>query len=142
METARKTIDVTTQRCKRSETSSLSRNYSTDDRMLRVSEFFCMDTFFATKLAKKSSRGFTCMQLFVTNKGFVYVIPMKSKAEVPQAVKAFAKEIGAPDAIICDGAGEQTSHALEAFLSEIDTSLRVLEKDTPGLTEQSCILEL
>ena len=134
LETARKTIDVTTQRCKRSETSSLSRNYSTGDRMLRyrrISEFFFMDTFFATKTAKKSSRGYMCMQLFVTDKGFVYVIPMKSKVEVPQAVKAFAKEIGAPDAIICDGAGEQTSHALKAVLSTIDTSLRVLERGTP-----------
>jgi hypothetical protein len=29
---------------------------------------------------------------------------MKSKSEVLQAVKEFAKEIGAPDAIICDAA--------------------------------------
>jgi hypothetical protein len=38
---------------------------------------------------------------------------MKSKAEVPQAVKQFTKEIGAPDAIICDIAGEQTSPAIQ-----------------------------
>jgi hypothetical protein len=31
---------------------------------------------------------------------------MKSKIEVLQAVKQFAKEVGAPDAIICDMAGE------------------------------------
>jgi hypothetical protein len=55
-----------------------------------------MDTFFATKKVGKSSRGHTCCQLFVTYKGFVYAIPMKSKAEVLQAVKQFAKEIGAP----------------------------------------------
>ena len=29
------------------------------------------------------------MQLFVTDKGFVHVAPMKSKKEVPQAVKQF-----------------------------------------------------
>jgi hypothetical protein len=60
----------------------------------------------------KSSRGHTCCQLFVTNKGFVYVVPMTSKGEVLQAVKQFTKEIGAPEAIIADPSGEQTSHAL------------------------------
>jgi hypothetical protein len=103
----------------------LSRNYGTNDWMLRyrrVTEYFFMDMFFATKKAGKSSRGHTCCQLFVTDKGFVYVIPMKSKAEVLQAVKQFAKEIGAPDAIICDMAGEQTSHALKRFRQDISTS--------------------
>jgi hypothetical protein len=82
-----------------------------NDRMLqyrRIAEYFFMHLFFATKKAGKLSRGHTCCQLFVTDKGFVYVVPMKSKAEVLQAVKQFAKEIGAPDAIICDLAGEQT----------------------------------
>ena len=52
------------------------------------------------------SRGNACCQLFVADKGFLYVVPMKSKTEVFQAVKQFAKYIGAPDAIICDGASE------------------------------------
>jgi hypothetical protein len=38
-----------------------------------------MDTFFATKKAGKSSQGHACCQRFVTDKGFVYVVPMKSK---------------------------------------------------------------
>jgi hypothetical protein len=37
---------------------------------------------------------------------------MKSKSEVLQAVKQFAKEIGAPDAIILDAAAEQKSQKL------------------------------
>ena len=58
-----------------------------------------MDTFFATEKARKLSQGHSCCQLFVTDKGFVYVVPMKSESEVLQAVKEFAKEIGAPDVI-------------------------------------------
>ena len=54
----------------------------------------------------------TCCQLFVTDKGFIYVVLMKAKKEVSQAVKQSAEEIGDPDAIICDGATEQTSEAL------------------------------
>ena len=61
---------------------------------------FYMDTFFVTKKAGKSTRGHKCMQLFVTDKGFIHVVPMKSKSEVPKALKEFAKVIGAPDAII------------------------------------------
>jgi hypothetical protein len=134
LKTAEQTLDVVSQFIKRTDDPKLSRNYGTNDRMLRyrrVTEYFFMDTFFATKKAGKSSRGRTCCQLFVTDKGFVYVVPMKSKAEVLQAVKQFAKEIGASDAIICDMAGEQTSHALKRFCQEIGTTMRVLEEGTP-----------
>ena len=37
---------------------------------------------------------------------------MKSKGEVLQAVKQFYKDIGAPEEIICDTAGEETSNYL------------------------------
>ncbi len=134
LKTAERTLDVVSQNNKRTDDPKLSRNYGTNDRMLRykrISEYFFMDTFFATKKAGKSSRGHTCCQLFVTDKGFVYVVPLKSKAEVLQAVKQFAKEIGAPEAIICDMAGEQTSQALKRFCQEICTTLRVLEEGTP-----------
>jgi len=131
---AERTLDIVSQNNRRTDDPKLSRNYGTGDRALRykrISEYFFMDTFFATKKAGKSSRGHTCCQLFVTDKGFVYVVPMKSRAEVLQAVKQFAKEIGAPDALICDMAGEQTSHPLKRFCQEIGTTLRVLEEGTP-----------
>ena len=46
-----------------------------------------MDTFFATKKSGRSSHGHTCCQLFVTDKGFLYVVPMRRKSEVLQAIK-------------------------------------------------------
>jgi hypothetical protein len=134
LKTVEQTLDVVSQYNKRTDNPKLSRNYSTNDCMLRyrrITEYFFMDVFFATKKAGKSSRGYTCCQLFVTDKGLIYVVPMKSKAEVLQAVKQFAKEIGAPGAIICNMAGEQTSHALKNFCQEIGTTLHVLEEGTP-----------
>ena len=134
LEHAQRTLDITTQTSVRTDDPKLSRNYGTNDRMLRykhINEYFFMDTFFATKKAGKSSRKNTCCQLFVTDKGFVYVVPLTSKSEVLQAVKQFAKEIGAPDAIICDAAAEQKSKPLRKFLGEIGTTLRVLEEGTP-----------
>jgi hypothetical protein len=132
--TAERTLEVTSQSSKRVDNPTLSRNYGTNDRMLRykrISEYFFMDTFFATKKAGKSTRNNTCCQLFVTDKGFVYVVPLKSKANVLDAVKQFAKEVGAPDALIFDMSGEQTSQPMRKFCHEIGTSLRVLEEGTP-----------
>ena len=134
VETAEKTLNVTSQRSQRTNDPSLSRNYGTTDRMLRyrrLNRYFYMDTFFATSKGGKSSRGHTCCQLFVTDRGFVYVVPMCRKHDVLAAVKQFAKDIGAPDAIICDAAPEQKSADLKRFLNTIGTTLRVLEEGTP-----------
>ena len=90
-----------------------------------------MDTLFATSKANKSSRGHTCAQLFVTDKGFVYVVPMQKENQVFHAVKQFAKVIGAPDAIICDAAKVHKSEAVRKFCNEIGTTLRILEANTP-----------
>jgi hypothetical protein len=95
LEAAQQTHGVTTQQSQLTDNPKLSRNYGTNDRMIRykrIHEYFFMDTFFATKKAGKSSQGHSCCQLFVTDKGFVYVVPMKSKSEVLQAVEEFAKE--------------------------------------------------
>ena len=132
--TARRTLEVTTQHQVQTDDPKLARNYGTGDRMLRykrIQQYFFMDTFFAAKKHGLSSRKNSCCQLFVTDTGFIYVVPMKSKSEVLNAVKQFAKEIGAPDAIISDAAREQTSDPLKKFLKSIGTSLRVLEEGTP-----------
>ena len=78
----------------------------------------------------KSSRGIMCCQLFVMDKGFIYVVPMKRKSEVMAAVKQFAKEIGAPDVIICDMAQEQVSADIQMFLNDIGMTLHALEEGT------------
>ena len=111
-EDAQRTIDVTTQMSTQTDGPTLSRNYSTNDRMLkykRIKDFFFMDTFFATKKGGQSSRGHTCCHLFVTDKGFIYVVPMKKKSGVLLAIKQFAKEIGAPGSFVADMSGDQMS---------------------------------
>ena len=131
---AKRTINNTSQSLVRPTDPTLSKNYGTNDRMLRykrINEYFFMDTFFATKKGGQSSRGHTCCQLFVTDKGFVYVVPMRRKGEVLQAMKQFAKEVGAPDAFIADMSGEQMSKEVKAFCNEIGTTLRALEEGTP-----------
>jgi hypothetical protein len=67
----------------------------------------------------------------MTDKGFIYVVPMTKEADVLKAVKQFAKEIGAPDALICDASKAQTSKDMKKFCNEIGTTLRALEEGTP-----------
>jgi hypothetical protein len=125
LKTAERTLEITSQSSKRVDNPTLLRNYGTNDTMLRyrrISKYFFMDTFFATKKAGKSTRNNTCCQL---------VVPLKTKANVLDAVKQFAKEIGAPDALIFDMSGEQTSQPMRKFCHEIGTSLCVLEEGTP-----------
>lgn len=130
--TAQRTLQVTSQLKKQDGDSKLSRNFSTNDRMLRyrrINCYFFTDTFFVTKSAK-SNRGHTCMQLFVSDKGFVYVVPMKSKADFLDALKMFAKELGVPESLIVDPSGEQTSSKVKLFCHQIGSTLRMLEEGT------------
>ena len=74
-----------------------------------------IDTFFSTKTAGKYSQINTCCQLFVIDKVFVYVVSMKSKSEILQGVKKFAKEIGVFDAIILYATVDKTSKELRKY---------------------------
>ena len=90
---------------------------------------FFTDTFFVTSKGK-SQRGNTCAQLFVSDKGYVAIYPMKSKSEFLNALKQFCKEVGVPERLICDPSGEQTSSKVKQFCYEVGTTLRVIEEST------------
>ena len=110
VETARRPIDITTQIKQQETDGNISCNFSTNDRMLRywrINYRFFTDTFFVTK-RNKYTHGNTCMRIFVSDKGFVFVIPMKSKGEFPSALQLFVKEIGVPTTLILDPYREQT----------------------------------
>ncbi len=82
--TAKETLDITSQKEVRTDNPKLSRNFGTNDRTLRYKHlkgYFYMDTLFATSKAGKSSRGNTCAQLFVSDKDFVYVVPLKKEGQ-------------------------------------------------------------
>ena len=70
------------------------------------------------------------MQIFVSDKGFIFVVAMKSKKDFPKALRRFAKEVGVPPELICDASGEQTSREVKNFCHKIGTSLCVLEANT------------
>ena len=95
-------------------------------RYKRINTLLFSDTFFG----KKSARNYSCMQIFVSDKGFIKVYVMKSKSEFPQALKLFSKEVDVPNAFILDPSGEQTSNVVRALCHKIGTALRILEEQT------------
>ena len=126
-------IDQNTQMCRHSADNIMSRQFSTNDRMLRyrrIQSAFFSDTMFATPKAK-STRGHSCCQVFVSDKGFVAVYPMKSQEEFQTALHWFCKQIGVPISLIVDAHKAQTSNKVKRFCDQVGTTLRILEKGTP-----------
>ena len=48
-----------------------------------------------------------------------------------QALKQFAKEIGAPEVFVLDFLGDQNSQEVKQFCNNIGTALKVLGEGTP-----------
>ena len=129
---AARTLDQTTQLNRTGGDNDLSRQFSTNDRMLRykrINSQFFTDTFFVTAKGK-STRGNTCAQLFVSDKGYVAIYPMKSKGEFKDALHLFCKEVGVPVSLVLDPSGEQTSKHVKKFCNQVGTTLRILEEAT------------
>ncbi len=138
LETAKRTVQATTQHAVRSsEYPSLSRRYRTNDKMLRYDRLdtdIFMDTLLSTqdkKLAGKTMRGNTCAQVFVSDFGFVYFVPMERRDEVYSSVKKLFKHVGVPNAIVCDSAPEQISKRTRDLCIDSSCQIKNLEKDTP-----------
>ena len=75
----------------------------------RLEENFFIYTFYATsKKGLKSTRSNTYCQLFVIDKDFIYIVPIRKESKVLLAMKLFAKEIGIPEAIITDTSSTET----------------------------------
>ena len=126
-------VDQNTQFSRLSSDNTLSRQLSSNDRMLRyrrIESTFFTDTMFATPAAK-SPRQNTCCQVFVSDKGFVAVYPMKSQEEFQTALHWFCKQVGVPSSLVADGHRSQTSSSVKRFCHQVGTTLRVLERGSP-----------
>ncbi len=129
---AARTLQVTSQRLHTDIDSSLLRNIGTNNRAVRYHHIklcFYTDTLFVTGTAK-SSRGNICAQLFVSDKGYVAIYPMQHQLDYFLALKQFAKDVGAPDALVCDPHPTQKQRKVKKFCTQIGTTLKVPEAQT------------
>ena len=84
---------------------------------------------FATK--HKYTIGKKCCQVFVSDKGYIAVYQMKSQSEFDTALHWFCKEVGVPVDLIVDGFSDQKQPSVKQFCDQVDTMLKIVERDTP-----------
>ena len=103
LETAKKTLKVTTQFGIRHALHPLRRRYRTDPMSLRYRRL--RSTFYTDTLVSKvtSLKGNKCAQVYSSN-NFIKVLPMVSKSQVGISLQEFADDIGVMDELIVDGA--------------------------------------
>ena len=134
LQSSKRTLKNTSQRMKRSKNLTFHRRYGTNDRMLRyqhLREYFYMDSMIALARSGTTTRRNKCMQLFVTDRGFVFVCPLNNKRDVPHALRLFFENMGVPDVIVCDQGKEQVEGESLKLLRDSGTMLRTLEPNTP-----------
>jgi hypothetical protein len=117
LETAQRTLRVTTQNGLRTAVHPITRRYRVDHLHLhrrRLHTTFYTDTMFSKV---QSLRGNRCAQVF-TDGRFTAVYPLTSKMHAGDALRELTSDVGVPDSLIADLAGEQSGDHTE-FLRQI-----------------------
>ena len=70
------------------------------------------------------------MQFFVSDQGYVLVVPMKSARELPKALRVFSKEVSVPLYLIAEPHPCQKSKEVRRFCHNIGTTFRLLKEST------------
>ena len=129
---AERVLEENTMLRKQPAANDLSRRFGTSDRRTRyrrIRSNFFTDTFFVDKRAT-TVEGYTCMQLFVSDKGYVAVYPMVSKGQFNDALKLFCKEVGVPERLVLDPSGEQSSRKSKQTMADLGIKAQFLEEST------------
>ncbi|MGH7954974.1 MAG: hypothetical protein ACREOZ_03350, partial [Gloeomargaritales cyanobacterium] len=119
---ASKTLKATTQRGVRNLTSSLDKRFRTQQAQFRYPHLrthFYSDTMFSDV---KSLRGNLCAQVFVTAEEYNRVYPMKLKSEAGEKLNEFVIDIGIPELVETDSAGEETGAEWERVRNTISSN--------------------
>ncbi|KAI2489216.1 Reverse transcriptase (RNA-dependent DNA polymerase) [Fragilaria crotonensis] len=135
IETAKRTLQVTTQRGIRTAIHPVHRRYRVDHLHLnrrRLNGDWFTDTLFSKVISLK---GNSCAQVF-TNGYYTSVHPLPSKSKVSQALTEFADDTGIPDTLISDGATEMTGPKTE-FMKEVNRLRIRLRRTEVGRKNQN-----
>ncbi|KAI2500467.1 Reverse transcriptase (RNA-dependent DNA polymerase) [Fragilaria crotonensis] len=139
IDTAKKTLQVTTQRGIRTAVHPLHRRYRVDHLHLnrrRLNGNWFTDTLFSKVV---SIQGNVCAQVF-TNGQFTTVHPMDSKSKVAHALTEFADDVGIPDSLLSDGAPEMVGPKTE-FMKEVHRLKIRLRRSEVGRSNQNYAAE-
>jgi Reverse transcriptase (RNA-dependent DNA polymerase) len=135
LETAKRTLHVTTQRGVRTAIHPLHRRYRVDHLHLnrrRLNGDWYSDTLFSKVT---SLQGNNCAQVF-TNGSFTSIHPLISKSKVGQALTEFTDDVGIPDSIMTDGATEIVGPKTE-FMKEVNRLKIRMKRSEVGRSNQN-----
>ncbi|KAI2510528.1 Reverse transcriptase (RNA-dependent DNA polymerase) [Fragilaria crotonensis] len=134
--TARRTIDVTTQRGVRTVLHpTLSRRFRTNDRQLRYRRL-AIDCFTDTLISNTvSRRNNKYAQIFATSDGWCRAYPMSKKSMAHEGLSLLFQREGVPNTIIMDGAREQTMGLFRKKCREV--SVHVKQTEPHSLVKRS-----
>ena len=132
IETARRTIESTTQRGVRTVAHpSLSRRFRTNDRQLRYRRL-STEIYADTLVSKfKSRRGNSYAQVFATKFGWCRVFPIQKKSDAHHALSLLFARDGVPPCIIVDGSKEQMQGDFRRKARQADCHIRAVEPHSP-----------
>ena len=139
LETAKRTIEVTTQKGIRTALHPLHRRYRVDHLHLnrrRLNGEWYTDTLFSKV---KSLQGNTCAQVF-TNGNYTTVYPLTTKGDIGQSLTDFTDDVGIPDNLMTDGALEAVGPKTE-FSQEASRLKIRLRRTEPGRSNQNFAAE-
>jgi hypothetical protein len=139
LETAQKTLRATTQDGIRTALHPITRRYRVDHLHLhrrRLNTAFYTDTLFS-RVA--SLRGNKCAQVF-TDGQFTAVYPIVSKSRAGESLRQLSHDVGTPDHLTADLAGEQTGSNTEFMrqVEHLDIAMHWAEK---GRKNQNALVE-
>ena len=127
LETARRTIDATTQLGIRTRPGDLIRRFKTNDRMLRYNRLNVEMYTDTAKSAVKSHDQMRYIQVYATAGGWVKAYPMASKSDTPGTLQDLLKDIGVPARLILDNSLEQTKGEFRKLAR--DAGIRIIQTE-------------
>ena len=139
LETAKCTLQVTTQQGIRTAVHPLHRRYRVDHLHLnrrRLNGDWFTDTLFSKVT---SIQGNTCAQVY-TNGSFITVHPLDSKAKIAQSLTEFTDDVGIPDTLLSDGAPEVVGSKTD-FMKEVNRLKIRLKRSEAGRSNQNYAAE-
>ena len=139
LDTAKRTLQVTTQQGIRTAVHPLHRRYRVDHLHLnrrRLNGDWFTDTLFSKVVSLK---GNVCAQIY-TNGNFTSVHPMTSKSRVGVTLTEFTDDIGIPDTLTSDGAMEMVGAKTE-FMREVNRLKIRLKRAEMGRSNQNFAAE-
>ena len=135
LDTAKKTLQTTTQRLVRSAVLPLSRRYKADRifQLPRLQGTWFTDTVYGRVKSKDGNR---YGQIFANESYFATIYPMDSKGKAGEALRTFCREFGVPEKLIVDGSKEHTERGTE-FMKQVNSNGISLKISEPGMHNQS-----